>query len=748
MILKSLHIISFGGLTNRDFDLSPGVNVFEGENESGKSSAAMFIKFIFYGLSSKSSKSTGMSEKKRYINTSTGQAAGYIMAETDAGKLYRLERAIITSDSSAPRERVRIIDHSTGEIITGQNPGEYFFGVSADVFVNTCFLSQAGDAKPEAGSFGQSAKGGVIGNMLTSADENTDIARAIDRLDAVRRTLLHKNKSGGEISALREKRKELEAELRECGEKAAEILTVSTSLEDITRRISELEESEEHYNGLFSALDKILTKRKLDSLIQTKSRIDSLSTSLGELDSSPLGEGFEEALNESERDIRAYDELCAAYDEMLEQYDEADDEALPDENEVIEEIHSAYSAARLTFSVSIALLLSGILGLGASFMLYFFNIDLYIIPLLVTAILLFLGVMFIIRHSKLKRNLTALLEQWGAESIDEIETAVSEKMLVLSRRHELSREKERMTAALTTAKLRFDTAEQRIESLAKTSNLPESGDIYETLSHLRRICEGITAERNQLREKVLHLRGKLEALEEQLDGIDPASCELDAYTVLETEIGQTADAMNSDEIKKAAGERDFTQGALKAALKRKSALEQRLAELGKLPRTPDETATLLSSVDAHIEELTLRHDACELAEKAIRAAGDNVQSGVIPKIASSASVILRGAAPHENILIDQTFSCSTASGDSVTSAEHLSRGTADLVYIALRIALSREIISGETPVLVMDESFSHIDTNRIKGLIRQLTDSQYLLFTCRSDEADIAEKLGCSVIRL
>ena len=177
MILKSLHIISFGGLTNRDFDLSPGVNVFEGENESGKSSAAMFIKFIFYGLSSKSSKSTGMSEKKRYINTSTGQAAGYIMAETDAGKLYRLERAIITSDTSAPRERVRIIDQSTGEIITGQNPGEYFFGVSADVFVNTCFLSQAGDAKPEAGSFGQSAKGGVIGNMLTSADENTDIAR-------------------------------------------------------------------------------------------------------------------------------------------------------------------------------------------------------------------------------------------------------------------------------------------------------------------------------------------------------------------------------------------------------------------------------------------------------------------------------------------------------------------------------------------------------------------------------------------
>ena len=39
MIIKSLHIISFGGLKNRDIDLSRGVNVIDGANESGKSSA-------------------------------------------------------------------------------------------------------------------------------------------------------------------------------------------------------------------------------------------------------------------------------------------------------------------------------------------------------------------------------------------------------------------------------------------------------------------------------------------------------------------------------------------------------------------------------------------------------------------------------------------------------------------------------------------------------------------------------------
>ena len=53
MKLTLLHIISFGGLNNYDIRLDDGVNVLYGPNESGKSSAAMFVKFVFYGLSSK-----------------------------------------------------------------------------------------------------------------------------------------------------------------------------------------------------------------------------------------------------------------------------------------------------------------------------------------------------------------------------------------------------------------------------------------------------------------------------------------------------------------------------------------------------------------------------------------------------------------------------------------------------------------------------------------------------------------------
>ena len=73
MYIKSLHIISFGGLRNRDIELTPGVNILCGENESGKTSAAMFIKFIFYGLGSKSQKGSS-SERQRFVNRDTMQA--------------------------------------------------------------------------------------------------------------------------------------------------------------------------------------------------------------------------------------------------------------------------------------------------------------------------------------------------------------------------------------------------------------------------------------------------------------------------------------------------------------------------------------------------------------------------------------------------------------------------------------------------------------------------------------------------
>ena len=92
MYIKTIHIDSFGGVRGKTIELSKGLNIIEGSNESGKSSVAMFIKFIFYGLSGRGVDGA-MSERRRYVNWETGSAAGYIIL-VKGDITYRIQREL------------------------------------------------------------------------------------------------------------------------------------------------------------------------------------------------------------------------------------------------------------------------------------------------------------------------------------------------------------------------------------------------------------------------------------------------------------------------------------------------------------------------------------------------------------------------------------------------------------------------------------------------------------------------------
>ena len=181
-------------------------------------------------------------------------------------------------------------------------------------------------------------------------------------------------------------------------------------------------------------------------------------------------------------------------------------------------------------------------------------------------------------------------------------------------------------------------------------------------------------------------------------------------------------------------------------------LEEKLTEAGKLAHNPDQLATLISAADKRIEELTLRHDAIELAKSAILGAGESMRSGVIPKISEAASRIISGATEKYNKLtIDSAFSCGLSNESDTVTSEYLSHGTGDLAYIALRIALADEVFRGEKPTIIFDESFAHIDSSRIRNVMRILSvasSNQYIVFTCRADETNAAKTLGCNTIKL
>ena len=157
---------------------------------------------------------------------------------------------------------------------------------------------------------------------------------------------------------------------------------------------------------------------------------------------------------------------------------------------------------------------------------------------------------------------------------------------------------------------------------------------------------------------------------------------------------------------------------------------------------------MINSIDDTIEELTLRHDACELAMSAIMEAGENMRTGINVRLAESASELIRSCTPHDSVALDASLNPSLESGSRHLSCDILSRGTADITYLGIRNALCGEMFPSERPVTVFDECFAHIDINRTKNFFRALSGGQYLILTCREDETNAARSLGISIIEM
>ncbi len=750
MYIKSLHIISFGGLKNRDIELSPGVNVLCGENESGKSSAAMFIKFVFYGLSSKTTKGT-VSEKQRFVNHDTMQASGFIIVETDTQISYRIERSLILSENTPAREKIRIINLTSGETVNSQNPGEYFFGVPKDIFVSTCFVSQSASLKPD-----MTKLDGILSSSdqspLASLSDNTDVKRGLKKLNDLRKELCHKNGTGGEISELREKRNSLAAELEKNAERSHEITSTGISLDDISKRLTELENAHDMYTSLFSALDKIVIKRRLDALNQAKQNLNSVKNQLSEIDLKLKPETLN-AVIAAENDIRNYDELIVSYDDEFSDFNEPDetddgDDFPDDADDDIDEANALYNDSRTKLALSIAMMVGGFLGLAAFAVLYFFNTDIYSIPLIITLALVTLGVVFICKYISVKKQLTSILDKWDAESIDELENAISDKLNTLGKQKSINDERRERAMNAEAAKLKFDAARAFILSLADNFGVNHDDSIYETVDGIKQICTEMSKKRSELSLLAEKLTGRIDTLGELTEGINAVEADLEAQKALSTEIGRTAASLDAEKLKEITVRRDFTDNALKSAQKRKAALEEKLLSLGKLNHTPDEYRSMINSLDETLEELTLRHEACELAVSAITEAGEKMRTGINVRLAKSASELIRSCTPHSGIALDSSLTPSVESENSYLTSDILSRGTADIAYLSIRNALCDEMFPSERPVTVFDECFAHIDINRTRNFFRALCGSQYLILTCREDEANAAKSLGIYCIEM
>ena len=82
----------------------------------------------------------------------------------------------------------------------------------------------------------------------------------------------------------------------------------------------------------------------------------------------------------------------------------------------------------------------------------------------------------------------------------------------------------------------------------------------------------------------------------------------------------------------------------------------------------------------------------------------------------------------------------------------MSRGTYDLLYIALRFAAMNVITDGKIPPVILDDAFSQIDDARLLAALELINNtpefSQVMLFTCHENYKELVRNKNINVVSL
>ncbi len=731
MKILEVHIQSYGGLVDRTIRLGEGVTVLEGPNESGKTTVAAFIKYIFYGPDQK-----GSIERTRYLRGA--RSGGWLTAKTSDGTVWRIERTTVREGDSSResiRDSVKILDTRTYTELPEKHPGEYFFGVNESVFTSTAFVNQLSGARPDGKSLA-----GAVENMLQAADENVDLKRACERLNQARRELLPKNSAGGRIRELEEEKAQLTDALQVARDRYDKVAVSEGAMQNAARKSGELEEKKERLDKLAEACEVIGLCKKLAAAEDAANKLKSYRSAYDVLSAPPYSD-LEAQLEDLEDDNTPAKAQETNTGSQLHMRNEEAAAALED-GEYLE------SKARLFLAVAITMVIAGLAALAAGvIMVYFgFTSSQYVIPFGIMGLFVVLGIVFYVLQGKYIHQLNDILDEWNVESLDELDDLAEEgatsPQTVQRQQKETPKDEDDKT--------------EKILALAEACGLDVEGEPAELLDALRKKAEKAASDRETVKAKVEKLTGRLEALREETDKLDKVALLTRYKQIMTTEYGKAAAKMDADAIERVRKERDMTAAAWQVQSKKEGELREAHAALGAGEgRTPDMLEGQLMRVTAELEEAKKQHAAYTLALEAMNTAGQDLRTTVIPTVTSRASAVMEKATDgkYANIAMDPSFGLRFTGDEGSDTVEVLSKGTADLAYVSLRLALAQTLFGdagGEVPPMIFDETFAAVDCDRLSLAMdaMQETGLQCLLCTCRGDESRMAMKKGCPVVQM
>lgn len=154
----------------------------------------------------------------------------------------------------------------------------------------------------------------------------------------------------------------------------------------------------------------------------------------------------------------------------------------------------------------------------------------------------------------------------------------------------------------------------------------------------------------------------------------------------------------------------------------------------------------LQELNEKEKTLNKQNEAIELAKEVLEVAYMKMKETVTPKFTENLSKnikeISNGKYKKIKINDEEGIIVEKQNGEYI-SAEKLSIGTIEQLYLSLRFGAIKEL-SEESMPIILDEAFAYYDEERLKNILKYISkeyeDNQIIIFTCTNREIEILDK--------
>ncbi len=712
--IEKIEIISFGKLKNASLSAEKGINILSAPNESGKSTLAAFIKFVFYGFVGARMQSLTENERKLYTPWGGEICEGSITLTADGTK-YTVHRRCLASG----KENAEIINYATGRAeFIGEVAGEVFFGVSEEVFARTLFFRQL--TLPQSKD---EILADRLRNIAISADEQVSTKKAVTRLNECKNEL--KGRLGsGLIPKAEKERDELEAAITESLSVRKETERLSGEIKkraaDMASAAEQLEILNEERRNIekYDALTKLRNINRL-ALEEQNAREEYEAASAG-LKQRDDGDAFRSlyaknteyvaVCRECEKIGREHQEAVSARDDLLEEAQITPEEA----KEAEKTIKSSKKLSKILFFAAAVLVVAGVIASLASSG----TMGLGIIIAVAGVVAAVVGAVILAKPAGIAKEL-------GFANAGELERAVN---------------------ALPALERQIEESERRVKILegeyreSKTKCAILKRELDEGIGRYTDVAEGNYEDRLQLilrlssesGEKLAIWRAKKEELDNATKGVD-----INALA----EEARGAEPPERDRAKVDLEIRFYNDKHYKLS-ELNRADELTLATLEAKCGDPAVLVGKRDSLNARIDELTIKHKAYEAAVRVIEESADYMKSMVAPRIGERADEYFTAATggKYSAFEIDTRLSMSFGE-DMRRSCDYLSAGTRDSAYLSLRLALADMLFGGCGVPILLDDAFVRMDDNRLRmiaGAIKEAAKKHQIFILTHGNRESLA----------